>query len=149
MSITERVEEMYKTSGDVARTEITKTLLVVHELHPSDDSARNIVSMLEDFALEEKIESNDPVSFDDAVSRARSDVDLLFTELPDDSMRHFFSPLQVDTTSRGRPSHKEIEAQWMKRWITAREGPKPALNKWTNLIGFVGEYLVSHCPQLS
>jgi hypothetical protein len=99
--------------------------------------------MLEKFALEREIESKDPVSFDDAVSRARSDVELLFTELPDDSMRHFFSTLPVDTEAGGRPSHEEL---WMRRWITPLEGPKRALNEWSNLVGFTGEYLVSHCP---
>ena len=86
-------------------------------------------------------ENNDPVSFDDAVSRVRQNIDSLFSDIAGyDIGRHFFSPIS-NAEEEGRL--KELETQWMSRWITPLGRAKRRVDEWSKLIGFAGEYLVS------
>ena len=95
------------------------------------------------FQIEEDIEDKDPVSVDDAISRARQDVDSLLSDMTSNEIRrHLFSPIS-ELHEKHRLSPEQLESQWMRRWINPSERIKRDLNEWGQVIGFVGEYLVS------
>jgi hypothetical protein len=141
-SVIEELNELSETAGDKAREELLSIRLSIHDMNPSREGAKNIALLLTSFELEKKIENNDPISFDDAVSRVQQDVDRLFSDIAgDDIGRRFFSAF-THVEAQGRPSHTELEARWMTRWITPLEGPRRGVDEWSKLIGFAGEYLV-------
>jgi hypothetical protein len=142
MNTHDMLQELLKTPGEKAREEILSITLSMHEMNPSADGDQRIASMLANFDLEREIESKDPVSFDDAVSRVRQDVESLFIDRDvDDIWRQFFSPCHKGDV-QGRVTPEELEAQWMSRWITPLEGPKRTMDEWSKVVGFAGEYLV-------
>jgi hypothetical protein len=141
MSLSAKIDELFRTPGEAAREEILSLHLTMHGMNPSSDGEQRIVSLLEHFEVEREIEDNDPVSFDDAISRVRQDIDGLFNDIAGDVGRYFFSPL-CNAEKRSR-SKEELEAQWMSRWINPLNGDKRRMDEWGKLIGFAGEYLVS------
>ena len=142
MNAHDMLQELLKTPGEKAREEILSITLSMHEMNPSTDGDQRIESMLANFDLEREIESKDPVSFDDAISRVRQDVESLFIDRDvDDIWQQFFSPYHNGDV-QGRISPEELEAQWMSRWITPLEGRKRTIDEWCKLVGFAGEYLV-------
>ena len=142
MSLAEKMDELIRTPGETAREEILSLNLMIHDMDPSARREEHIESLVAQFELEREIEKNDPVSFDDAVSRARQDVDSLFSDITSDDIgRHFFSPLSNEEV-KGRPRLEELKAKWMSRWIASSKAEKRRVDEWSKLIGFAGEYLV-------
>jgi hypothetical protein len=88
---------------------------------------------------EEKIEGEDPVSFEDALARVVNDVDSLFVDLDgEDIQAYFFRPLR-NTESDHRLSLDEFKAQWIRRWVESHDHARDEASK---LVRFAGEYLV-------
>lgn len=95
------------------------------------------------FPLEREIESRDPTTFDEAITRVRKDIDSIFAKFAASGLdaEHFFEAYP-QTTVEGRATLEQLEAQWMRRWIEPEEGPECKKNERNNLVGFAGEYLV-------
>lgn len=141
-SLNDRLEELSTSANPANREELLKILLMLHERFPSEESQRHLESWVNRFELEEKIEMDDPVSIDEAITRVLKDVDTLFNATAEEALHsHFFSDIALASSTTGRP---DVESQWMTRWVSkGREGTKRRLDEWTKLIGFTGEYLVS------
>ena len=139
----DRMEELLMIPGKKGREEIVELIFELHKCFPADWTEERINEWMDSFQIEEDIEDNDPVSIDDAITRARQDVDSLLSDMTSNEMRkHLFSPVsEVDETHR--PSPEQLESQWMRRWINSSEGIKRDFKEWGQVIGFVGEYLVS------
>ena len=145
-SLANEIDGLFQSSGEKAREEITSYTLRMHEMFPSNVGAENISSLLDNFDRERAVESNDPVSFDDAISRVRQDIQSLIDDTAGKGLyEHFFSPLpDTDALCQpGRITLKELEAQWMSRWVAPPDGSKRGMDECSKLIGFIGEYLVS------
>ena len=144
-NVSDEMDELFQSSGEKAREGILSYTLRMHERFPSTLGEQNISSLLDNFDRERAIESHDPVSFDDAISRVRQDIRFLINDIADqDPHQHFFSPLPAAGVlgQRGRITLEDLEAQWMSRWVEPPDGPKRGMDEWSKLIGFVGEYLV-------
>ena len=154
-------QKLITSSGREARDKIVKHVFSLHESSPAEWTDERVDRLMHRFKIEQDIEYNDPVSLHDAIYRTLQDVHLLFCEMTSDEMkRHLFSPISepigelvtsADITpttfhENYRPSPKQLESQWMSRWITPTDnGTKRErdLNEWSQVVGFAGEYLVS------
>jgi hypothetical protein len=142
-TLNDRMQELFTTPGKKAREEIVETIFGLHQCFPADWTDERINEWIDCFQIEEDIEDNDPVSVDDAISRARQDVDSLLSDMtPDELRRHLFSPVS-ELDEKRRPSPEQLESQWMTRWINPSESTKRDFKEWGQVIGFTGEYLVS------
>ena len=148
-TIEDQWHELSTTPGRKARDEIVKMIFLLHELSPAEWTDERVDSLMDRFQIEQDIESNDPVSLDDAISRTRQDVHSLFCDMTSDEMKtRLFSPISEGTsenmtpTTFHRPSPKQLESQWLSRWINPTDDTKRDFKEWGKVIGFAGEYLV-------
>jgi hypothetical protein len=139
----DRIEELLTTTGRKARTETVEMIYELHKWSPANWPQERINDMIDCFEIEGDIEDNDPASVDDAISRARNDVDSVLSHMTSDEMKtYLFSPVS-ESDDTHRPSFEQLESQWMSRWINPSEGIKRDFKEWGQVIGFAGEYLVS------
>ena len=142
-TIEDRMQELLTTPGKKGRKESVELIFELHKWFPADWTEERINKWIDHFQIEEDIEDKDPVSVDDAISRARQDIDSLFSDMTSNEMRrHLFSPIP-ELDENHRLSAEQLESQWMRRWINPSEGTKRDFKEWGQVIGFVGEYLVS------
>ena len=141
-SATEELLEVFRATGPTARKEIIDTSFELRDVFPDVITQEWFDGWLNLFLLEEEIEEDDPKSFEDAIARARQDVDLLFGDSlsAEEIKERLLSPLPKP--AEDRPSLEELRFQWISRWIAPSKESKRKVNEWGKLIGFVGEYMV-------
>ena len=139
----DRMEESLMMPGKKGREEIVEQIFKLHKYFPDIWTEERINEWMDCFQIEEDIEDNDPASIDDAVSRARQNIDSLFSDMTSNEMRtHLFSPIS-ELDEKHRPNTEQLESQWIRRWINPSGDIKRDFKEWGQVIGFVGEYLVS------
>jgi hypothetical protein len=142
-TIQDRMKESFLMPGKKGREEILELIFSLQKYSPDIWTEERINEWMDCFQIEEDIENNDPVSIDDAISRARQDIDSLFSDMTSSEMRmHLFSSVP-ELDQNHRPNPEQLESQWMGRWISPFEGTKRDFKEWGQVVGFVGEYLVS------
>jgi hypothetical protein len=141
-SLNERLEALTCSPDPSDREQLLQTLLMLHERFPSDESQRHVETWVSRLELERQIaRDSDPVTFDQAIARARQDVDSLFDGKDKDAIRsHLFSVLS--TEAEPLSGRSDVESRWMTRWVLGRR-----VDKWSKLVGFAGEYLVTTTPR--
>ena len=141
-SLNERLEALTCSPDPSDREQLLQTLLTLHETFPSDESQRHVETLVSRLELERQIaRDSDPVTFDQAIARARQDVDSLFDGKDKDAIRsHLFSVLS--TEAEPLSGRSDVESRWMTRWVLGRR-----VDKWSKLVGFAGEYLVTTTPR--
>lgn len=131
------MEELLRTPGADARNQILEYLFQMHKYLPQSFTEETVNRWVDVFEDEENVENTDPISVNDAIARARQDVDTLFSKIASKDVKEYiFSPIPQPDAKR-RPTHEELACQWMSRWIRKRKVPE-----WGRVVGFAGEYLV-------
>lgn len=136
-SLVERSREDIRKPGERGRTALLKLLKWVDTVEEYKVSE---MMWCRRFEEEREIEGRDPTTIDEAIIRARKDIESIFTDAA--AALRVFEPLPA-IKLRDRATLEELEALWMKRWIKPLEGMKRDEADWKKLVGFAGEYLVT------
>jgi hypothetical protein len=139
------LDQGYRTPGEKGREVILeyKCMDLTNGYAPTEEAVDNLTKVVGLLEEEKAMEAQDPKTFKDAIQRIKEELDADFLGLNEYGIKNRFFP----TSSRAPTDREAIFAdrrgKWLERWVdgvTKDKSRDPS--EWTNLIGFVGEYLV-------